>query len=99
VRIKMPAAGGGAPAVLGPFWTPVAAVGAAVWCLLLVVIFGDLYRRDLRVAGKVGWTVVLVLFPYIGVVGYLAVHWPGLARRRQMRKDRGGPRRHPASQP
>jgi hypothetical protein len=86
--MKRLAAAEGTPAVLGPFWALVVLVGAVVWCLLLIVILGDLFRRDVRVAVKVCWTVVLVVFPYVGVIGYLVVQGPGLVQRRQTRKDR-----------
>jgi hypothetical protein len=90
MRMKSPAAAEGTSAVLGPFWTLVVLIGAAVWFLLLAVILGDLFRRDVRVAVKVCWTVVLVVFPYVGVIGYLMVQGPGLVQRRQTRKDRAG---------
>jgi hypothetical protein len=88
VRVKRLAAAEGAPAVLSPFWTLVVLVGAVVWCLLLVVILADLFRRDVRVSVKVCWTVVLIVFPYVGVISYLMVQGPGLVQRRRTRKDR-----------
>ena len=53
-----------------------------VWFWLLVVIFGDLVRRhDISGWGKALWTIVLVLFSYIGILAYLITQGGGMADR------------------
>ena len=50
-----------------------------VWLWLLFAIFGDIFRsRDLSGWGKAGWTILIVLLPYVGVCIYL------IARGREM---------------
>jgi hypothetical protein len=55
----------------------------AVWVWLLVVIFGDLLRRDSSGAVKALWVVGLVVLPYVGVLGYLLTQGGGLVERRR----------------
>jgi hypothetical protein len=53
-----------------------------VWFWLLVVIFGDLVRRhDISGWGKALWTIVLILFSYIGILAYLITQGGGMADR------------------
>lgn len=43
-----------------------------LWIWLLVTVFGDLLRSDdLSGWGKAGWTVFLIVLPYLGVFVYL----------------------------
>jgi Tfp pilus assembly protein PilO len=60
-----------------------------VWFWLLVVIFGDLVRRhDISGWAKALWTIVLVLFSYIGILAYLITQSRGMAERNaQQAKD------------
>lgn len=54
----------------------------ALWVLLALRIFGDVMRSDdLSGLAKAGWTFLVVVFPYIGVLSYLYV-----------RGDKVGPR-------
>ncbi len=44
------------------------------WIFLLIRVVGDVFRSpDLSGWGKAGWTLGLLLFPYIGVLVYLIV--------------------------
>ena len=55
-----------------------------LWVWLFITIFADIIRSDdLSGWGKAGWTVVVILFPYLGVFVYL------IARGRSM-GDRAG---------
>jgi hypothetical protein len=50
-----------------------------LWIWLVIVVFGDIFRSDdLSGWGKVGWTVLIILLPYLGVFVYL------IARGRRM---------------
>jgi Short C-terminal domain len=53
-----------------------------VWFWLLVVIFGDLFRRhDIAGWGKAVWVIALVLFSYLSILAYLVTQGRGMADR------------------
>ena len=53
-----------------------------VWFWLLIVIFGDLVRRhDISGWGKAVWLIGLVVFPVVGILGYLITQGTGMAER------------------
>ena len=60
-----------------------------VWFWLLVVIFGDLFRRhDISGFGKALWVIALLLFPYLGVFIYLITQSRGMAERNLQQTQR-----------
>ena len=53
-----------------------------VWFWLLVIIYGDLFRRhDISGWGKALWVLALVLTPYLGIFAYLITQGRGMAER------------------
>ena len=53
-----------------------------VWFWLLVVIYGDLFRRhDISGWGKALWVLALVLTSYLGILAYLITQGRGMAER------------------
>lgn len=45
-----------------------------IWIWLLIAVFSDVFRsHDLSGWGKAGWTVLIIVFPYLGVLIYLIV--------------------------
>ena len=67
-----------------------------VWFWLLVVIYGDLFRRhDISGWGKALWVIGLVLFSYLGILAYLVTQGRGMAKRnaQQAQHARGELRR------
>jgi hypothetical protein len=53
-----------------------------VWFWLLVVIYGDLFRRhDISGWGKALWVIALLLFSYLGIFAYLITQGRGIAER------------------
>jgi hypothetical protein len=53
-----------------------------VWFWLLVVIYGDLFRRhDISGWGKAVWVLALVLTSYFGILAYLITQGRGMAER------------------
>jgi predicted membrane channel-forming protein YqfA (hemolysin III family) len=53
-----------------------------VWFWLLIIVFGDLFRRhDISGWGKALWVIGLVLFPYLGVFAYMIFQSEGMAER------------------
>jgi hypothetical protein len=53
-----------------------------VWFWLLIVIFGDLFRRhDISGWGKAFWVIGLILFSYLSILVYLITQGRGMAER------------------
>jgi hypothetical protein len=60
----------------------IAVFAFVVWFWLLVVIYGDLFRRhDISGWGKAVWVLALVLTSYLGIVAYLITQGRGMAER------------------
>lgn len=70
--------------LLNLIWTMLVFFGWVIWFWLLIVIFGDLFRRsDASGWVKALWTVVLIVLPFIGVLIYLIAEGRQMAARRQ----------------
>jgi Phospholipase_D-nuclease N-terminal/Short C-terminal domain len=53
-----------------------------LWFWLIVVVFGDLFRRhDISGWAKAIWVIVLIVFPYLGVFAYLISQSTGMSER------------------
>jgi hypothetical protein len=53
-----------------------------VWFWLIIVIYGDLFRRhDISGWGKALWVIALVLFSYFAIFAYLVTQGKGMAER------------------
>jgi hypothetical protein len=53
-----------------------------VWFWLLIVVFGDLFRRhDISGWTKAVWVIALIVFSYIAVLAYLIFQGRGMAER------------------
>ena len=53
-----------------------------VWFWLLVIIYGDLFRRhDISGWGKAFWVIALVLTSYLGIFAYLITQGRSMAER------------------
>jgi uncharacterized membrane protein len=65
------------------FLTDILAIFAfVVWFWLLVIIFGDLFRRhDISGWVKAIWVLALILTSYLGVFAYLITQGRGMAER------------------
>lgn len=60
----------------------IAVFAFVVWFWLLIVIYGDLFRRhDISGWGKVLWVLALVLTSYLGIFAYLITQGRGMAER------------------
>ena len=60
-----------------------------VWFWLLIIVFSDLFRRqDISGWGKALWVIVLILFPYLGVFGYMIFQSRGMAERSTQQAQR-----------
>src|SRR5512132_871103 len=53
-----------------------------IWFWLLITILADVFRRhDLSGIGKVGWTVFVIILPFLGVLIYLGTQSKHMAER------------------
>src|SRR5690242_12591889 len=53
-----------------------------VWFWLLIMVFGDLFRRhDISGWVKAIWVIALIVFPYIGIFAYLITQAGSMAER------------------
>ena len=53
------------------------------WIWVLILILSDVFRRrDLSGWGKAGWTVFVIVLPFLGVLIYLIAESDGMAERR-----------------
>jgi hypothetical protein len=53
-----------------------------VWFWLLITVGSDLFRRhDISGWGKALWVIFLILFPYIGILGYMITQGRGMTER------------------
>lgn len=75
--------------LLGAFWTTLWIFLWIIWLFLLFRVFVDLFRDD-QVGGwaKAGWTVFLIVLPFLGVFVYLLLRGRGMGVR-ELRHVRG----------
>jgi hypothetical protein len=60
----------------------IAVFGFVVWFWLIIVIYGDLFRRhDISGWAKALWVLALVLFSYLAIFVYLVTEGKGMAER------------------
>ena len=70
--------------MLDVLWTMLVVFAWVIWFWLLITVFADLFRRhDISGWGKAGWTVLVILLPFIGVLAYLIVQGGAMAVRRE----------------
>jgi hypothetical protein len=67
---------------LDVFWTLLVFFAWVIWLWLLISVLGDVFRRhDLSGGGTVGWTILLILLPFLGVLVYLGTQSKHMAER------------------
>ncbi|WP_370963383.1 SHOCT domain-containing protein [Amycolatopsis sp. cg9] len=68
-------------------WTMLVFFCWIAWFWLLFVVLGDLYRRsDVSGWAKTGWTVLVIVLPFLGILLYLITSGRGMAARREARE-------------
>ena len=74
--------------ILGDFtfasflWDVLVIFAFVIWFWLLIVVFGDIFRRrDISGWGRAGWTILVIIAPYLGVFIYLIAEHDGMAER------------------
>jgi hypothetical protein len=64
-------------------WTMVVFFAWVIWFSLLIMVFGDLFRRhDISGWGKAAWTLCVVALPYLGVLVYMIAQGKQMAERK-----------------
>ena len=68
---------------LNIFWTMILFFAWVIWIWMMIGILTDVFRRrDLSGWGKAGWTVFLIVLPFIGALSYLIANSEGMTDRR-----------------
>jgi Short C-terminal domain/Phospholipase_D-nuclease N-terminal len=63
-------------------WSMLVFFAWIIFFWLLFIVFGDLFRRhDISGWGKAGWTIFVILLPFLGVLIYLIANGQGMAER------------------
>ena len=63
-------------------WDVLVIFAFVIWFWLLVVVFGDVFRRrDISGWGKAGWIILVIVLPCFGVFIYLIAEHDGMAER------------------
>ena len=53
-----------------------------IWIWAVIAILSDVFRRhDLSGAGKAGWTILVIIVPFVGMLIYLIGHGKEMAQR------------------
>jgi Phospholipase_D-nuclease N-terminal len=65
------------------FWTMFYLFAFILWFWLLIVVFTDLFRRDMSGWGKAGWAIFMIILPYLGVFVYVITQGRGMGERRE----------------
>ena len=67
---------------LDVLWTMILFFCWVAWIWLLIMIFSDLFRRDLSGWAKAAWIFFLIVLPFLGALIYLIAQSDGMAERR-----------------
>ncbi len=63
-------------------WTMIIFFCWVAWIWLLIMVFSDLFRRDVSGWAKAAWVVFLIVLPFLGVLIYLIAEGKGMTERR-----------------
>lgn len=68
---------------LNVFWDILIIFAWLIFLWIAITVLIDVFRRnDMSGWGKAGWTVLIVLIPWLGVLAYLIINHDGMAERR-----------------
>jgi hypothetical protein len=68
---------------LDVFWSMIIFFVWVTWIWMMILILSDVFRRrDLSGWGKAGWTIFLIILPFLGALIYLIAQSDGMAERR-----------------
>ena len=64
------------------FWTMIVFFCWVAWIWMLIMIFSDVFRRDISGWAKAGWCAFVLVLPFLGAFIYLIANGSGLTERR-----------------
>ena len=67
---------------LDVLWTMILFFCWVAWIWLLIMIFSDLFRRDLSGWAKAAWIFFLIVLPFLGALIYVIADGKGMTDRR-----------------
>jgi hypothetical protein len=67
---------------LDVFWTMILFFFWVAWIWMLIMVFSDVFRRDISGWTKAAWCLFVLALPFLGVFIYLIAHGSGLTERR-----------------
>ena len=67
---------------LDVFWTMIVFFCWVAWIWMLIMIFSDVFRRDISGWSKAGWCLFVLVLPFLGAFVYLIANGSGLTERR-----------------
>jgi len=67
---------------LDVFWTMILFFCWVAWIWMLIMIFSDVFRRDISGWSKAGWCLFVLVLPFLGAFVYLIANGKGLTERR-----------------
>jgi hypothetical protein len=69
--------------LLNAIWTMFVFFGFIIWLWMLFAVLVDVFRRhDISGWAKAGWTLFVIVLPFLGVLTYLIVHGRDMGERR-----------------
>ena len=69
-------------------WTMLIFFAWVIWFWLLITVFADVFRRDdLSGWAKAGWTIFVIILPFLGVLIYLISQNKGMTERNQAQQQ------------
>ena len=69
-------------------WDVLVIFAFIIWFWLLIVVFGDIFRRrDISGWGKTAWIILVIVLPYFGVFIYLIAEHSGMADRNMQQQQ------------
>jgi hypothetical protein len=67
---------------LDVLWSMFVFFAFVIWIWILFTVLGDVFRRhDISGWGKTGWTILLIVMPFLGTFIYLIAHGSEMAKR------------------
>ena len=63
-------------------WTMILFFCWVAWIWMLILIFSDVFRRDISGWAKAGWCLFVLVLPFLGALVYLIANGQGLTERR-----------------
>ena len=67
---------------LNIFWTMIIFFCWVAWIWLLILVFSDIFRRDISGWAKAAWVVFVIILPFLGVLIYLIAEGKHMTERR-----------------